>query len=196
MKTIILVFFILISPCAFAQEDDGNLRTSGYFIEQGNLHLRKGEIWEGLDAYEKALALNNDNAEAHSGLGVIYVRLKDYDKALIEFEKAITLSPQFSEKIIPHMILIYLFKNDLPPEKWTQRRVGVTMNTGSKMGGVQWQSKKEKRGSLTGNSRFPQSRWSRKAGIKPRRWPGVWGLTLVDFIFGKSNLVIVGKSRL
>ena len=56
--------------------------------------------------------------------------------------------------------------NDLPPKKWTQLRVGSSMNASSKHGGVQWQGKKVKRSDLTGISRSLRSRWSQRGGHK------------------------------
>jgi len=85
-----------------------------------------------------------------------------------------------------------LFKIDLLPKKWTQRRDGFSIRTSSKMGGVQWQGKKEKRSNLTGSLRFQQSRWSRKAATRPQRWPGAWELMQTGFISGRSSLATAG----
>ena len=59
---------------------------------------------------------------------------------------------------------------DLPPKKWTLRRVGGSIVAGSKNGGVQWKAKVlVRRSGLTGILRSPRSRWSRKAATRPPR---------------------------
>jgi len=45
---------------------------------------------------------------------------------------------------------------DLPPKKWTQRRVGFRMKPARKLEGVQWEVKTERRNDLIGISRFPR----------------------------------------
>ena|SRR3989338_2403108 len=67
-------------------------------------------------------------------------------------------------------------EDDLPPKKWTQRRVGFSMTTGSKFGGVQWMKQTEKSDDLTGILRSQRSRWSQKVAINPQRWQEAWGL--------------------
>jgi len=42
------------------------------------------------------------------------------------------------------------FNNDLPPKKWTQRRVGGSITTGSKTGGVLWMGRGISLSGLTG----------------------------------------------
>jgi adenylate cyclase len=42
---------------------------------------------------EKAVALDDSNALAHGFLGVTYVYLKEYDKAISEVERAVSLNP-------------------------------------------------------------------------------------------------------
>ena len=42
------------------------------------------------------------------------------------------------------------FNNDLPPKKRTQRRVGGSITTGSKTGGVQWMGRIVSISGLTG----------------------------------------------
>jgi hypothetical protein len=78
---------------------------------------------------------------------------------------------------------------DLPLKKWTQRRVGISMNTSSRSGGVQWQEKKANGSDLTGNSRFQRSRWSQRVAIKGRKWPGVSGFIRISFITGSRSSV-------
>ena len=82
-------------------------------------------------------------------------------------------------------------KTDLPPKKWTQRRVGFSINASSKHGGVQWMGRTEKRSDLTGILRSQQSGWSQRAVIRPQRWPGALGSILTSFITGSGSSVIM-----
>ena len=43
-----------------------------------------------------------------------------------------------------------IYRTDLPPKKWTQRRVGGSITTGSKTGGVLWMGRGVNLSGLTG----------------------------------------------
>jgi len=78
-------------------------------------------------------------------------------------------------------------EGDLPPKKWTQRRVGFRIETSSKEGGVQWKGKREKRDDLIGILRYPRSKWLPKVDIRRQRLPGGLESTQGGFISGRSS---------
>ncbi|MDP2171364.1 MAG: tetratricopeptide repeat protein [Rhodocyclaceae bacterium] len=57
----------------------------------GTFLLQKGKADEGVKKLEEALVMAGDNANIHYNLGLAYVDLKDYDKALASAHKAYQL---------------------------------------------------------------------------------------------------------
>ena len=70
----------------------GGAQADGYY-ELGRYYQGQNRIPDALDAYRKALALDDGLVEAHSALGTIYSMQGRYDDALAEFRRAIALSP-------------------------------------------------------------------------------------------------------
>src|SRR4051794_4470119 len=50
-----------------------------------------------IDAFERAIQLRPDDAEAHNSLGLVYVQTGDDEKAIAAFRKAIQLQPQYAD---------------------------------------------------------------------------------------------------
>ena len=48
---------------------------------------------------QKAISLDNSNAAAHGILGQVYVMKRQYDKAIAECERAVSLDPNSAENI-------------------------------------------------------------------------------------------------
>ncbi|GEM_PF-2177330 len=84
-------------------------------------------------------------------------------------------------------------QNDLPPKKWTQRRVGDSMKANSKPGGVQCKGKTSKRSVLTEILKFQRSKWSRMAATKFQRWQEAWESMPIRFITGRGSLSDSGE---
>ena len=63
------------------------LATNSY--QNGNRQYTSGQIGSAILAYQQAIALRPDYAEAHYGLGVIYERLQQPDKAIQEYQQVI-----------------------------------------------------------------------------------------------------------
>ena len=61
------------------------------------IHLNKGMLDEALKSIQKAIEINQADAEAHNNMGLIYMRLKKTNEALESFEKAIELKPDYAE---------------------------------------------------------------------------------------------------
>ena len=74
----------------------------GYFLrfsehnwyQKGNKLTREEKDAEAIAAYDKAIAIKADCAEAWLGKGDAYYRLKDYRSAIESYQKAIQLNPQ------------------------------------------------------------------------------------------------------
>jgi Flp pilus assembly protein TadD len=56
-------------------------------LQLGNIYLARGALQEALAAYQKSIAANPGNSEAHYGLGLTYKRLGEEDKAQREFSE-------------------------------------------------------------------------------------------------------------
>lgn len=61
---------------------------------QGETLARKGQLKSARDAYLRALAMKDDFAAAHRGLGQVYISLRDHDKAITHLERAADLFPE------------------------------------------------------------------------------------------------------
>ena len=64
-------------------------------LQRSDKALRAGNIRESAEHLEKALAIYPNLPFAHNQLGLREAALKDYDKALDEFSKALTLKPDY-----------------------------------------------------------------------------------------------------
>ena len=82
---------------------------------------RKKQWKKARQAFEKALSLNPDLAEAHDGLGLIALyQKKDTHGAKTHFDKAIALAPQ-SQKIRYHLGLVRLLQEDRSLKRASER---------------------------------------------------------------------------
>ena len=65
-------------------------------IEQALIYANLNRHTEALDVFKKELEKNPENPNIHYYMGISYLKLKDYDKAIYEFKKAIKTKPNFS----------------------------------------------------------------------------------------------------
>lgn len=56
--------------------------------------FQAGDIRSSMQHLERAIQIDPDYMEAHNNLGVRYMRLEQYEKALTEFQKTIVLDPE------------------------------------------------------------------------------------------------------
>ena len=63
----------------------------------GNALQEQGQLDEAIDAYDKALSLKPDYAEAYYNIGVTFKEQGKLDKALEFFEKALSSRPDYAE---------------------------------------------------------------------------------------------------
>ena len=68
-------------------------KTKEQWVDEGNAHYRARRYAEALEAYERAIALDPQDAFFHYHRGNALRRLKRYEEALVSFEQAIQLHP-------------------------------------------------------------------------------------------------------
>ena len=64
---------------------------------QGLLYAQLNRHTEAIAEFKIELIKNPENAKLHYYSGISYIRLKEYDKALEAFDKAISFKPDYSE---------------------------------------------------------------------------------------------------
>ncbi|RJQ80087.1 MAG: tetratricopeptide repeat protein [Desulfobacteraceae bacterium] len=67
--------------------------TFAYWMDQGGFFCTYGNFKAAVRAYEKALGLSPDNAEAHFNMGLALCEMGDFTKARGKIDKAIALRP-------------------------------------------------------------------------------------------------------
>jgi protein O-mannosyl-transferase len=63
----------------------------------GNVLLRKGQLIDAINHYQKALELYPNDAKAHNNLGVAFLQKGLSDEAAAQFEKAAGINPGYPE---------------------------------------------------------------------------------------------------
>lgn len=89
-----LIFsFVLISSVAVAQMplDTKSKKAIEYYTEADNYRVR-GQYSQAIALLEEALKKDDDFTEAYYRLGIIYMTLKEYPKAIANFEKGLSLT--------------------------------------------------------------------------------------------------------
>ncbi len=92
MKRITIVLFILFTF--------SSVRASTEVMEQfisGNNAYEKGEYKEAIDNYETVLAKGYFSAELHYNLGNAYFKYEDIAQAILHYEKALKIKPNFKD---------------------------------------------------------------------------------------------------
>jgi cytochrome c-type biogenesis protein CcmH/NrfG len=64
------------------------------WIQLGHLNFDRNAVPQAIEAYEKALALQPDNAPVRTDLGIMYRRANRPEDAVREFERAIAIDPK------------------------------------------------------------------------------------------------------
>jgi tetratricopeptide (TPR) repeat protein len=85
--------------------------SAGAYYLRGLLHFKTKRFREAVDDYLKAIDLNPSLSWAFSNTGYAYLRLFDYDNAIICFEKCL-LNPKHKYDIYLGIALTYLKKGD------------------------------------------------------------------------------------
>ncbi|MCP4266657.1 MAG: tetratricopeptide repeat protein [Candidatus Brocadiaceae bacterium] len=77
----------------------------------GVYYQKQGDLVKAIDAYEKVLRVDPDNAEAHNNLGIIYKEQGELDKAVEHFQRVVSLNPGMDEAHNNLGVMYYLSKD-------------------------------------------------------------------------------------
>ncbi len=77
------------------KNDSSNLVKSDFNI--GVYYQKQGDVAKAINAYEKFLSVDPDNAEAHNTLGIIHKEQGNVDKAVEHFQRVVSLNPGMDE---------------------------------------------------------------------------------------------------
>ena len=65
-----------------------------YWLDQGGLFATYGNYFRAVEAYKKALALDDNNSKAHYDIALAYGELGELEQALAEINRAISLDAE------------------------------------------------------------------------------------------------------
>jgi tetratricopeptide (TPR) repeat protein len=82
-------------PETSGQNPDQNKIRSAFYMQQGDLAYRANRFPEALEAFNKAILLNERNYRAYNKRGVVRAALRDYLGAIADYTVAIALEPGF-----------------------------------------------------------------------------------------------------
>lgn len=95
-----VLFFIGVAvfllPATLFAESGNDTKDFSYWFERGALLSVYGNQDAAVGAFQKAIELEADNAEAHFNLGMAYTEMDEYEKALDAMSRAIELKPGVS----------------------------------------------------------------------------------------------------
>ncbi len=87
----LLLLSVQPAPAEYSNETLLDDSDPAYWLDQGGLFATYGNFAAAVKAYQKAIELDAQNAEAYFDLGVSYAELADTDQALLYINKAISL---------------------------------------------------------------------------------------------------------
>ena len=92
MKHHLLIFslYLIVSISAFAQ-------TPEQLMQKGNEAYSRGDYEAAANAYEVIFATGLQSAELYYNLGNAYYRMDELDQAILNYERALRLSPHFRD---------------------------------------------------------------------------------------------------
>lgn len=90
-------------------------------VAQGNMSMDHGRYAEAVICYDRALALDDTNADVHTDLGACYHALGQTDSALVQFSKAISFNPDHA---VAHFNIgvVYHTLGDMDKTRWYWNR--------------------------------------------------------------------------
>ena len=86
--------------------------TIAYF-DKGMAYINRGKFMEALDAFNKVIEHDPNNAIAYNNRGGIKFEIKDFEGALADFNKAIKIDPQWSNPYFNRGKIFILFGDEL-----------------------------------------------------------------------------------
>jgi len=70
--------------------------SSAELVHLGNVAGRQEKYKEALQDYNKAIKINNEDADAYYNRGYVLIKLGKYNRAVKDLDRAMTLEPQFA----------------------------------------------------------------------------------------------------
>jgi len=64
------------------------------WVELGNLYFDSNQPKEAIEAYSQYLAVTPDNADVRTDMGIMYRKLRNFDRAIKEYKKAARSDPK------------------------------------------------------------------------------------------------------
>lgn len=77
---------ILVQSCGFSSSD---------MLDKGKELMKEGKFREALPFLNKSIERDNSNYEALNARGVVYYELKEFQNALLDYEQALKVKPDF-----------------------------------------------------------------------------------------------------
>jgi tetratricopeptide (TPR) repeat protein len=91
-------------------------RQAVYWFWQGRALSDEKKIEEAIEAYEKAIKIEPEYAEAHNDLGLIYEENGEYKRAVLSYKAAIRINPDYADAY-NNLGLVYGKMDDYEREK-------------------------------------------------------------------------------
>ena len=85
-------YFLILSALCISLLCKGESNFTG-LMDQANQHYSKGEYQQAIAFYNQILSQGKESAETYFNLGNSYFKLKDFNNALLNYERASLLSP-------------------------------------------------------------------------------------------------------
>jgi cytochrome c-type biogenesis protein CcmH/NrfG len=92
------------------QQDPNNYDA---WVQLGNIYFDNKQPAQSVEAYVKALAINNSSPDVHTDLGIMYRSLNRFNDALAEFSKAAAMDPRHVQSRL-NMGVVYLYDLNQP----------------------------------------------------------------------------------
>lgn len=93
-------FFLMFALAACATTtDEKSKKTSKAYRRVGEAYLQQGNLAVAMKEFKKAEAKYADDHLLQYDMGLVYLRKKRYDQALVRFKRALDLKPDYGEAI-------------------------------------------------------------------------------------------------
>jgi tetratricopeptide (TPR) repeat protein len=76
-------------------------------VQRGEAAFENGDYASAIAAYNAALSLNPNLAEAYNDRGLAYYRREEVDRALLDYERALALRPDYVNALTNHAVAIF-----------------------------------------------------------------------------------------
>ncbi|MFV2057152.1 MAG: tetratricopeptide repeat protein [Thiohalomonadales bacterium] len=103
------------------------------YTKRGVRHIWIADYHNAKNDLEKAITLDNTNAEAHDDLGVVFAQNKEYIKAAEQFAMATKLDPSYQKAYHNMAVVGYITGNDSAALRYVDRSLDLAPQSRSSM---------------------------------------------------------------